>query len=86
MGSLVFTSGRPRRRGEVATDFDQRRGHADRWGRQRLTLARAPWDAGGDRARARELATRAFAGVRALADARRCDVAQIQQWLVSHRA
>jgi serine/threonine-protein kinase len=50
-----------------------------------FSLARALWNTGGDRARARELATHAFTGARTIADASRDDLAQMQRWLASHR-
>jgi tetratricopeptide (TPR) repeat protein/predicted Ser/Thr protein kinase len=49
------------------------------------SLARALWDTGGDRARARELATQAWTGARAIADAGRDDRARLERWLASHR-
>jgi hypothetical protein len=51
-----------------------------------FALARALWDTGGDRKRARELAAQALADIHKVADARRDDVAQIERWLASHRA
>ena len=49
-----------------------------------FTLARALWDTGGDRTRARALATGAVGNLRALVAARPGDIAQIEGWLASH--
>jgi tetratricopeptide (TPR) repeat protein len=50
-----------------------------------FTRARALWDTGGDRARARKLATDALAGLRGVATARPDDATQIERWLAGHR-
>jgi tetratricopeptide (TPR) repeat protein/predicted Ser/Thr protein kinase len=51
-----------------------------------FTLARALWDSGGDRTRARDLATRAAAGIHQISSAHRDDILQIERWLADHRA
>jgi tetratricopeptide (TPR) repeat protein/predicted Ser/Thr protein kinase len=50
-----------------------------------FTLARALWDSGGDRTRARTLASGALTRIQDRAGASRDDVAQMQRWLASHR-
>jgi hypothetical protein len=50
-----------------------------------FALARALWDSRGDRKRAHELAVRASGEIRAIADAPREDVVEIERWLASHR-
>lgn len=50
-----------------------------------FTLAGALWETGGDRTRARELATHAFAAIQPIADAHHEELVQIEQWLDRHQ-
>jgi eukaryotic-like serine/threonine-protein kinase len=60
--------------------------HPQGRGALEFTLAQALWDSRRDRKRARQLAGRALAGLRALEGTPPEQVAEIERWLASHRA
>jgi serine/threonine protein kinase/tetratricopeptide (TPR) repeat protein len=84
LGAAYLELGQPARALAVLEQIALDAPPPDVRGQAELALARAVWDSGGDRARARGFAQRARADLAASPASRPEDVAQTERWLASH--